>query len=29
METGKKVTVSPVPILVTPAGIALSFKPME
>ena len=29
METGKKVTVSPVPILVTPAGIALSYKPAE
>jgi ethanolamine utilization protein EutJ len=29
METGKKVSVSPVPILVTPAGIALSFKPAE
>jgi ethanolamine utilization protein EutJ len=27
METGKKVTVSPVPILVTPVGIALSFRP--
>ena len=26
METGKKVSVSPVPILVTPAGIALSFN---
>lgn len=26
METGKKVTVSPVPILVTPVGIALSFN---
>ena len=29
METGKKVSVSPVPILVTPAGIALSYKPAE
>jgi ethanolamine utilization protein EutJ len=29
METGKQVSVSPVPILVTPAGIALSFKPAE
>jgi ethanolamine utilization protein EutJ len=29
METGKKVTVSPVPILVTPVGIALSYRPKE
>jgi ethanolamine utilization protein EutJ len=29
METGKKVSVSPVPIFVTPAGIAASFKPAE
>jgi ethanolamine utilization protein EutJ len=29
METGKKVSVSPVPIFVTPAGIAVSFKPAE
>jgi Ethanolamine utilization protein EutJ (predicted chaperonin) len=29
LETKKRVTVSPVPILVTPAGIALSFKPVE
>jgi ethanolamine utilization protein EutJ len=29
LETGKKVSVSPVPILVTPAGIALSYKPAE
>jgi ethanolamine utilization protein EutJ len=29
METGKRVSVSPVPILVTPAGIALSYKPAE
>jgi ethanolamine utilization protein EutJ len=29
METGKKVSVSPVPILVTPVGIALSYKPAE
>jgi len=29
METGMKVTVSSVPILVTPAGIALSYKPAE
>ena len=29
METGKRVSVSPVPILVTPAGIALSFRPAE
>jgi ethanolamine utilization protein EutJ len=27
METGKKVSVSPVPIMVTPVGIALSFRP--
>ena len=29
LETGKKVSVSPVPILVTPVGIALSYKPAE
>jgi len=29
METGKNVSVSPVPILVTPVGIALSYKPAE
>lgn len=29
METGKKASVSPVPILVTPAGIALSYRPIE
>jgi ethanolamine utilization protein EutJ len=29
METGKKVSVSPIPIFVTPAGIAVSFKPAE
>lgn len=29
LETGKRVLVSPVPILVTPVGIALSFKPAE
>jgi ethanolamine utilization protein EutJ len=29
METGKKVSVSPAPIFVTPAGIAVSFKPAE
>jgi ethanolamine utilization protein EutJ len=29
METGKKVSVSPAPIFVTPAGIAVSFRPAE
>jgi ethanolamine utilization protein EutJ len=29
MEIGKKVSVSPVPILVTPVGIALSYKPAK
>jgi len=29
METGKKVSVAPAPIFVTPAGIAVSFKPAD